>query len=86
MPEPRIVAGLSCMEVLADLSGFIDGELSATHRQQILDHLAGCRWCEEFGGRFSSLVAALRSEAIPDDLDDGVAERLQQFLSDRLEP
>jgi anti-sigma factor RsiW len=85
MAEPRIVAGLSCMDVLASLSELVDGELSATHRQQILDHLAGCNWCEEFGGRFSSLVSALRSEASAGDLDDGVAERLQQFLSDRLE-
>lgn len=83
MAEPRVVAGMSCTDVLAKLSEFVDGELSTGARQQILDHLAGCNWCEEFGGRFSGLVAALRSQPEPDGLDDSVAKRLEQFWSAR---
>ncbi len=83
MAEARVVAGLNCMDVLAKLSEFVDGELSSDARRQILDHLAGCNWCEQFGGRFSTLVAALRSQSEPGDLDDAVAERLREFLSER---
>jgi len=84
MAEPRVVAGLSCTDVLARLSEFVDGELSAETRDQILAHLAGCTWCEEFGGRFSGLVTMLRSQSEPAGLDESVARRLQEFLSEGL--
>jgi anti-sigma factor RsiW len=86
MPEPdRLVAGLRCREVLADLSDYIDGELTPERVTQIEAHLAGCDWCERFGGRFAGVVRAFRSglrEAPP--LDDAVAGRLHARLAQEL--
>lgn len=81
MPEVRIVAGLSCRDVLAHLSDFVDGTLEADVRVRILEHLAGCNWCEEFGGRFSGIVRALK-RASDDKLEESVAARLMRRLQD----
>ena len=61
MPEDREVAGIRCMEVLADLGDYIDGELAPTRRSQIHAHLEGCTWCAQFGGRYAHVVRRLQS-------------------------
>jgi anti-sigma factor RsiW len=76
-----MIAGLRCTEVLADLSDYIDGQLTPERRGQIEAHLRACAACERFGGRFGAAVAALRrtlTDAEP--LDDGVSERLRRRL------
>ncbi len=82
MPElDRLVAGLRCREVLADLSLYIDGELPAARVQQIQEHLRGCDWCERFGGQFSEIVARFRRELREaEPLDQSVAARLDERL------
>ena len=62
MPEGRQVGEFYCSDVLARLSDFLDGELSEDDQSLILEHLAGCDWCERFGADFSSLVAKMREE------------------------
>lgn len=66
MAVERRVASLTCPEVLARLSDFIDGDLSAESRAEVDAHLAGCNACERFGGRFAAAVAALRRSAAPE--------------------
>jgi len=82
LPDPeRLVAGLRCREVLADLSDYFDGELPPERVAQIDAHLAGCDWCERFGGRFAAVVRAFRAglrEADP--LDADTARRLRVRL------
>lgn len=85
MAEQRVVAGVSCDEVLALLSEFVDGDLDLDVRQRILDHIAGCNWCEEFGGRFSSLVTLLRSQSEAAALDEATSSRLERYLSERMD-
>jgi len=82
MPEPdRLVAGLRCRDVLADLSEYVDGELPAEQAARIEAHLRGCDWCERFGGRFSAVVRAFREElAEAPPLDAGLAARLRVGL------
>ena len=81
MPEDRQVAGIRCSQVLALLSGYVDGELDEPDVKRIEAHLAGCDWCEKFGGEFAGVVRALRRElAKPAPLDDEVAERLREKL------
>lgn len=80
MVEERTVAGLRCSDVLARLSELIDGELDADVRRRMLDHVAACNWCEEFGGRFSELVGALRRAQSRAALDEDVAARLGDYL------
>jgi anti-sigma factor RsiW len=77
----RVVAGLRCRDVLDDLSEFIDGTLSADRLGQIRAHVAECRECEAFGGRFARIIEAARSElgAVP-DVTPAIAERLRARL------
>jgi len=56
----RIVAGLRCDEVLAELSDYLDGELGAAEVKRIEEHLLGCPNCERFGHNFGSMVVSLR--------------------------
>ena len=77
----RLVAGITCREVLAEVSSFLDGELSAARVAQIRAHLAGCRECERFGGAVGALVSMMRRAlAEPEALDAGVAQRLRERL------
>ena len=82
MPDPdRVVAGLSCRAVLADLSAYVDGELPPGRVAQLEDHLRGCDWCERFGGEFADMVRAFRRslhEATP--VDASVVARLRARL------
>lgn len=73
----RVVAGLSCREVLALLSDFLDGELPDADVAAVRAHLAGCRTCERFGGEVADALALLRGTlASPEPLDAAVAGRL----------
>ncbi len=64
MPDlNRVVAGLSCREVLADLTPLLDGELPADRVAALQAHVAGCDTCARFGGRFAQAIALLRGTA-----------------------
>ena len=65
----RTVAGLTCRDVLADLSDYLDGELPPERVARLEAHLAGCDSCTRFGGAVGELVARVRAEL-------GVAEPL----------
>lgn len=81
-PDERNVAGMMCGEVLAVLSEFLDGELDAARRGQVLAHLRGCDWCEKFGGRFAGVIASLRiGLREPEQLQPDVAARLRDRLT-----
>ena len=80
----RVVAGLSCGEVLAVLSDYIDGTLDAETRSRIDGHLRGCDWCERFGGSFTEIVVTLRKQLRdPEPLPPDMAARLRARLRDR---
>jgi anti-sigma factor RsiW len=83
----RLVAGLRCSEVLAELSEYLDGGLPVARREQIETHVRGCAFCEEFGGRFSAVVQLLRRRlAVPEPLDVEVAARLRDRLRRDIPP
>ena len=72
---------MTCSEVLAVLSDFLDGELDETSHAAVLAHLTECDWCEKFGGRFSAVIEALRRELRdPAPLSRDVVARLRQRL------
>jgi len=80
-PLDTVVAGLSCREVLHHLNDFLDGDLPVPDVARVTAHLAGCRTCEQFGGRVGALVASLRSDAAPAaSVPAGPAARLRQRL------
>ena len=79
----REVAGIRCGEVLEDLSDYLDGELPAGRVRQIEEHLAGCDWCERFGGDFARSVARLRERLAPPPAPPrAVHERLMRRLDE----
>lgn len=57
----KVVAGITCGQVLASLSDYLDGELPPEARARIEDHLRGCSECARFGGEFQSTVQALKA-------------------------
>ncbi len=59
-PTPRVVGGLSCFDVLAHLSDWVDGELDDATVASIHAHLDGCDVCMRFGGAFAATVKAAR--------------------------
>jgi anti-sigma factor RsiW len=86
MDAERLIAGLRCGEVLADLSDYLDGQLTAERRAQIDAHLRGCANCERFGGEFSAAIAALRRTLTePQPLEQDVAARLRNRLRQDIE-
>jgi anti-sigma factor RsiW len=60
MAEPRVVGGVSCFEVLARLSDYVDGTLDADTKARVEAHLAGCDACTAFGTEFSAVLASAR--------------------------
>ena len=79
----KVIAGLSCGDVLARLSEYLDGELSQTDRARLETHLRGCDGCARFGGELRATVHALRERlARPATLPREVTDRLSEALDE----
>ena len=77
----RVIAGITCREVLAELSAFLDGTLSAERVAQVRAHLEGCRECDRFGTAVASMLALVREKlSAPAPLEAGVERRLHDRL------
>jgi anti-sigma factor RsiW len=81
MDGERIVAGLHCGEVLAELTAYLDRSLSPERVRQIEEHVRGCDACLRFGGAMKETVAALRARLGAAPGDDAVEERLLARLA-----
>lgn len=80
--EMKDVAGITCAGVLHALSAYADGEVDRALAAQIEAHVAGCHWCEQFGGGFAQLLQTMRSrmpQATP--LPADVAARLNDAIA-----
>lgn len=74
-------AALTCMEVLALLDRFVDGELSDSELAAVRLHVANCSRCAEFVDRYASTINALRSfveDSIPEGSFARVLPRLRE--------
>lgn len=81
LPGEREIGGLRCSEVLERLGEYVDGELPPAVVDQVTAHVAGCDWCEQFGGMFARVVAGLRetlagAAPLPEDQARRLAARL----------
>ncbi len=77
----RMVAGMRCREVLAELSDFVDNALPEERAAQIQAHVQDCDWCERFGGEFAAVVKSFRlALAVADPIDPGIERRLRERM------
>ena len=80
----RVVGGISCSAVLADLGRLLDGDLPEAEASLLSAHVSGCYVCERFGRRFAGVVRELREGLRePEPLSSGVAERLRARMAAR---
>lgn len=87
MAHDRMVAGLRCSQVLAELSEYVDHQLPGNRNEQIEAHLRGCDWCEQFGGRFSTTITSLRAQlAATQPVSDPIRARLRLRLQAEMAP
>ena len=83
MPDlDRNVGGLTCRDVLAHLSEYLDGELDASTIVMVHAHLRGCDQCTRFGGEFGAVLTDFRARlTTPLPLDAARAQRLRERLA-----
>lgn len=84
MKAERVLAGLSCSQVLASLTDYLDGELAPDARAALEAHVRACEHCARFGGVFAAVVRGLRERLGSAALDPGVGARLRTKLSAQL--
>ena len=77
--------GLTCFQVLAQLSDYLDGELAAPSRASVEDHLRQCGNCAQFGGSVAAVLQGLRAQlgagrTSGDAMDAEAAARLDEAL------
>ncbi len=81
LPGERTVAGVTCSEVLAELSAYLDAELGAARVAQLEAHVSNCTVCAAFGQGFGRMLDAMRNRlGTPDALGEDVANRLHAAL------
>jgi predicted anti-sigma-YlaC factor YlaD len=80
MDDERVVAGLHCGEVLADLTEYIEGWSGQDRSQRIGEHLRGCEGCRRLLHDLGLVIRAVR--ALPEQpLAPEVEARLQISLN-----
>lgn len=81
MPLDEPIAGMTCAEVLACLSDYLDGDLATERRAAMEAHVGACRNCERFGGMLGGVIRRIREQLDADGgLDEAAAERLRRRL------
>ncbi len=82
MKGERVVGGMSCTQVLAVLSDYLDDELAADVRATVEAHLLGCDACTRFGGDLTATLGALRAHLLASaGLPEGMHERFREALA-----
>jgi len=84
MEGERMLAGLRCGEVLAELSEYLDGNLSPARARQLQEHVRECEPCAKFSAELSAAVHALRAGLRTPSLDEPTASRFRQRLKQEI--
>jgi anti-sigma factor RsiW len=83
LENEKVIAGLSCGQVLDRLSDYLDGDLPAQESARLEEHLRGCDGCARFGGELKGVVEALRRHLVRSpSLSDGFRERLRKAMDE----
>lgn len=73
--------GISCSQVLEELSAYVDGELDSEHVDKIESHLLSCTNCKRFGTSFGGMVVSLR-QSRSTELSEDLVHRISAGLDD----
>lgn len=77
----RVVAGLSCREVLHRLSPYLDGELAPAEVARVEAHLGDCETCARFGGHVGRIVQQVRETLDRPEAPEGMARLRERVLA-----
>jgi anti-sigma factor RsiW len=75
---------LSCKEVLANLSNYVDGEGSDELRIALEEHIAKCRRCRvvcDSTGKMLKILLDVEPFEVPLDTSERLHAHIRQFLS-----
>jgi len=72
---------LTCHDLLASLSEYIDGSLEASLCQELERHLSECENCRVVLDTTSKVVYLYQHNAEPESLPSGVQDRLMSALN-----
>lgn len=75
---------LTCEEVLANLSNYLDGECLADLRAQLEDHISKCRRCRvvfDSTGKMLKILVDVEPFEVPLAVSARLYSRLQEVLS-----
>jgi anti-sigma factor RsiW len=82
-PDEREVAGLTCSEVMVDLSRYLDHDLPPARATRIEAHVADCSLCATFGAGFARMIEQVRERmSTPEPVPSDIAARLHAALLD----
>ncbi len=76
---------LTCEEVLANLSDYLDDECSAALRAQLEDHISKCRRCRvvfDSTGKMLKILVDVEPFEVPLAVSARLYSRLQEVLSE----
>jgi anti-sigma factor (TIGR02949 family) len=76
---------LSCKEVLARLSDYVDGECSSELRSQLEEHIARCRHCRvvfDSTGKMLKIIVDAEPFEVPLAVSARLYSRLEKVLSE----
>ncbi len=79
----KVIAGLSCSQILDRLSDYLDCDLPMPEIARLEEHLRGCDGCARFGGELRTVVDALRIQLSRSrTLPPGFRERLRRAMGE----
>jgi hypothetical protein len=70
---------ISCLEVIRELSNYIDNDVTPQLREQIVGHLAGCSRCTAVYNGLRNTIT-LTGDGRAFDLPEGFSQRLRAKL------
>jgi anti-sigma factor RsiW len=81
------MSGPTCGELVADLVGYLDGDLDLRRVRRVEEHLEGCTTCQACAAELRATITLIHDGAyapVDPDQRDRMKERLRLALSERL--
>ena len=72
--------GYSCVEVVGQLNGFIDRELTAAEIAQVHEHIRACTHCAEIHAYETSVIGEIKEKLNRIDVPPALLSRVLQEL------